>query len=78
MVTLCEVEVVVLLEVKLYGSVTKGKFESAWISIVLITSIRWWTMAKLFYNWSNIVGGTLGWESSILVKTLKYVCIEDL
>jgi hypothetical protein len=29
MVTLCEVEVVVLLEVKLYGSVTKGKFESA-------------------------------------------------
>jgi hypothetical protein len=75
---LCEVEVVVLLEVELHGSVTKAEFESAWISIVLTTSTGWCTMAMSFYNWSNIVGVPLGWESSVLVKQLRVYVYEDL
>jgi hypothetical protein len=58
-VILCEVEVVVLLEVELH------------ISIVLTTSIGWCTMAMSFYNWSNIVGVALGWESLVLVKQFR-------
>jgi hypothetical protein len=58
-VILCEVQVVVLLEVELY------------ISIVLTTSIGWCTMAMSFYNWSNIVGVALGWESLVLVKQFR-------
>ena len=58
-VILCEVQVVVLLEVELH------------ISIVLTTSIGWCTMAMSFYNWSNIVGVALGWESLVLVKQFR-------
>lgn len=50
MVIICDVEVVVLLEAKLFGSETTTEFEGEWISILLVTSAGWCIMAKLCGN----------------------------